>query len=61
MNQLIESPFTGPSRELGSTLLRALFGIGLARNGGSDTNELSVEDARDLLSDLRTKPYHETK
>jgi len=56
MNQLIEPPFTGPVPRTGLDPAAEAFLDSLARKGEPQINELSVEEARALLSDLQSRP-----
>ena len=58
MDQVIESPespFTGPVPRTGLDPAARAFLESLAAKGGSEINELSVEEARALLSELQSR------
>src|SRR5438874_1661758 len=55
MDQVIEAPFTGPVPRTGLDPAARTFLDSLARKGVPEINELSVEEARALLSDLQAR------
>src|SRR2546423_9207281 len=55
MDQVIESPSTGPFPRPWLDPAARTFLDSLARKGGPEINELSVEEARALLSELQSR------